>query len=219
MAGPIGQNAPVTYSDNEGTIRGAQEYGAQWRATQEGPIESWYAAGLTTHIITGSITTLAVTVDKLVAVPFYGSRLGAIDGMAFEVTTPGAAGSVARIGIYRATSLKNVYPGELVWDSGSIATDAGTVKATTGLAIRTYPRNLYWFCYVSGVADPTVRAISSTAVPLYDIWGFPATLGAGPGRPGLFIAFPFAALPAQFPAGATPSTSQTFPVIAARFAY
>jgi hypothetical protein len=141
----------------------------------------------------------AQAIDTLIACPFpvgLGCRL---DRIGFNVTAL-AAGSSGRVGLYRAISARNVYPGALVVDSGAILTTSnGWKEANVDTPLRP---GLYWSVYLAAVLAPSVSTINiAGAAPRNPILGWTA---ANPpaGYGSLRVAFAFAALPAAFPGGA-----------------
>jgi len=146
----------------------------------------------------GATLGVAVPIGTLVAAPFIIGLDATLDRIGFNCTV-GAAGSSARVGVYRSTSPRNVYPGALVVDSGAISTVANGWKEAN-IATRLAP-GLYWRVYLAGVLAPTVSTLGPAATPTSPILGYSA---ANPPTPfnSLRVAFAFAALPATFPGGA-----------------
>lgn len=140
---------------------------------------------------------LAQAIDTLIAVPFPIGLGCTLDEIVFNVTA-GAAGSSARVGIYRATSPTNIYPSSLVIESGAVSTVAGGWKNTAIAA--TLTPGLYWAVYLAGVLAPTVSSYvvgaGPNANPILGWNNTPAVLNS------LRVAFAFAALPAAFPGAA-----------------
>lgn len=172
------------------------------------PLEVWYGCGLQNHTAMG---TVAPGVDTFLAVPFVLSRGQTVDRIACEVTTL-AAGAVARIGIYRATSLKNLYPSNLVLDSGEIDCSSNGVKAVTVSAFLS--RGVYYACVLEGVGSATFKGMSNVGV-YSDIFGRASNLTTA--QLHITLARAYGALPAAFPAGAA-FAAAGIPLIALRFA-
>lgn len=143
-----------------------------------------------------TLATAAQAIDTLIATPFpigLGARL---DRISFNVTAL-AAGSSARVGIYRATSRKNIYPSSLVVDGGAIVTTSnGWKEAVINTPLRP---GLYWAVYLAAVLAPTVSTLPSGGGVSSPILGWTNTPVASH---SLRVAFAFAALPAAFPGGA-----------------
>jgi hypothetical protein len=172
---------------------------------------SYYYAGFGAGT---ALTTGAPTANVLRAIPFIApGRGGVIDQLAFNVTALVAA-STARIGLYASKSETNIYPGTLLHGSGAIGTAANGVK-TESLKVQLDPLAVYWLALVSS-ANPTLRcgAVAGCTVPsiLPDAAAMPTTRSLG-----LSVAFPYAALPNTFPAGAAYITAVPVPVLAYRF--
>lgn len=168
----------------------------------------------------GPITSLnnqSFAIDTLFAVPYIAVRSGTVDQIGFRVAIVGAAGSVARMGIYAADQ-QTGQPTGLMVDGGSQITDAGVGARTTATALTLFGLNLYWFVYVCGVAAPTIIG----GAPAVQMWGSGSNnLNIMCGG-GFTIAFPYANLPATFPSttGASLITSATpiqFPGLFARY--
>lgn len=157
------------------------------------PLEVWYSG----MVVNSGLAAGTQAVDFIRAHPFFSGVGGNIDRLSFEVTV-GAALSVGRVGIFKATSETNIYPNELIVDSGQFDCSVAGVKTAT-ISVELEPNTLYWIGLAFGVAAPTVRLNNQNLSP--QVFGFPATLGASV-RTGLAIARAYAALPATFPAGA-----------------
>lgn len=163
------------------------------------PTENWYS-GLANQT---AYATSAMDVDNLRARPFVVGRAGYIDRIAFELTTAGGAGSVARCGIYKATSKYNLYPRDLLIDGGEFACDGSTgVKSTT---VNLYlPEGLYYLACLAGVSAPTLRFSVVGSVPSF--LGCPNTIGANI-YVSVNVAKAYGALPSTFTAGGSPSNA------------
>lgn len=173
--------------------------------------ERWYSG----VVSQATFTADAFGVDTPVGYPVVIGKDSIIDRIAFEVTSGGAAGSVARVGIYRATSPTNLYPSELVVDGGEHTTTGVGVKAST---VEVFLKaGLYWFMYHCGVNYPTIRMVPVAA--LSPTFGLPSDFGANPNNridgTGLFS---YGAFPATFPAGAALSDNFYSPLVHVRFA-
>lgn len=166
------------------------------------------------HQAASAPTPVTVAVDTIVAIPFpigLGCRL---DRIGFNCTTL-AAGSSARVGLYRAISPKNIYPGARVVDSGALATTStGWKEANINTPLSP---GLYWACYLAGVLAPAVSGLVVGGTgPANPILGWTA---ANPPVPNarIQVAFAFAAFPATFPGGAAYS-ALAMPQVQARVA-
>lgn len=156
------------------------------------PLECWYS-GMVNQT---AYSTVAGVLDFIRAYPVVIGRSGIIDRLAFEVTTGGAAGAVARCAIYRPTSEKNHYPSSLVVDGGEFGcTSIGVKAASVSIFLGA---GLYWLCQLQGVAVSTSRR--TLAAGTSSVFGVPITLGAFP-NDTINTAFSYAAFPATFPGG------------------
>jgi hypothetical protein len=176
-------------------------------------LEVWYIANNSSQF---AGTTGAPTVNVLRALPFIApSRGGVLDRIGFNVTTV-AVGSAARIGLYQSLDDANLYPGTLLFDSGSIATDAGTTKTATLTAAQgtLYPGRLYWLAIVTGTLAPTLRCLSMAQIT--PILGADNTFGTA-FNVGISVAHAFAALPATFTAGGAMMQAVPIPALFYRF--
>ncbi len=157
----------------------------------------WYSYGNGTYNFTA--TTAATAVGTLRAYPILITKPTQIDQLAINVTAAAAVGSLARVGIYRDNG--NVYPGSLVVDAGTAATNTTGVKTfATNLPVRLEP-GLYWLAQNYGTGAPTLRGVGSILMP--QPLGYDATLGTNAPGIGWTVAFAFAAMPANFPSTAT----------------
>lgn len=112
--------------------------------------------------------TVAAAVNLLHTAPLY-SQGGMIYSISFEVTGGGAAGSVARVGLYSNTEEPNMfYPDKLLFDSGEIST-TGTGIKTTVCNVNVPPGLSCWGVYHAGVAAPTIRTVPVAATYLETI--------------------------------------------------
>ena len=167
------------------------------------PLEIWYS-GVVNQTAYG---TAAPTVGSLRAFPIVIGRSGTVDRVAFEVTTVGGAGAVARAGIYNCNQTPpNYYPTSLLVDTGEFATDSGTTKVYTPSTAIYVSAGIYWVCMLQGVNAATVRTASAASMMPFS--GIPSTMGANPTR-GWQVAQAYGALPSTFPAGAVLNTSSS----------
>lgn len=177
--------------------------GLHWmRQVGSSPLDCHYVLGPILQP-TNNVATVALSVDTLYAIPFIHGRDGVIDIMEMEVTTGGGGGAVGRFGIYTNTSPNLLYPDRLIIDSGQFSFSGTGVK--TAAVSQRLPRNsLLWAVVLIGGAGSTVRAITGGGANA--LLGYPLTIGAAP-YTELIVALAYAALPATFPAGATPQSA------------
>jgi hypothetical protein len=157
-----------------------------------------------------SNTTLALTINRLYAIPFMVSETKTISRIAIHVTTLGASAS-ARLGIYQDNG--SIYPGSLVSDCGTVSMTSTGLKEITGLNISLTANTLYWLALVCNVAA-TVTACA--VVYLNALLGYPTTSLNTVGFASYYVAFTYATLPTPYPSSATLSNT-AFPKIAVYF--
>jgi hypothetical protein len=157
-----------------------------------------------------ALTTLAISSNVLYAAPFFVPVRMKFDQIAINVTTAGASGTKARMGIYRDTG--SGYPGALVpgTDVAEVAVDATGVKANS-ISVLLSP-GLYWLALCSSGA-PTVVAVPVGAADS-EIFGLGSDIGTAPGV-AYSVSYTYAPLPSTFPSGASIMTS-TFPLVVVR---
>jgi len=172
--------------------------------------ESWYPFGADLNI-SSQVSTVAPAINTLIAIPFLNGKERSIDRLAFEVITGGAAGSVARVGIYTNSEVDGeLYPKKLVIDGGEYDTTANGIKSTSiNAGILLAGGRIYWAVYFCGVSAPTLRAILGGGCA--NFLGFSSSVFSA-SRNRLTIAQGYGALPADFPAGAGVSLA-TIPMI------
>ena len=150
-----------------------------------------------------TISTTLPALNTLWALPLVVPKTTKFDTITFRITTVASAGGVARAGIYRDNG--NTYPGVLIFDTGSIAVDAGAAKATTITSgLQVFQPGMYWLAWECGTAAPQMRVLQTI-----NMWmlGFDSALGtANPGY-GYSVAHTFGALPDPYTAGATVLTT------------
>lgn len=96
--------------------------------------------------------TAALTVDQLLAGVHFVARSLTIDRIAVNVSTAGAAGKKARLGIY--ANGENNYPGALVLDAGTVDVDSTGIKSI--IVDQVLSKGIYWFVVLSD-DTPNVR--------------------------------------------------------------
>lgn len=166
-----------------------------FRQAGTSPLERWYPVGYT-HAINWPSTS-GISANTFYAYPYLSGRGGTLDRIAVHASGSGVS---AHVGIYTATSDSNLYPDDLVYDSGAVAL-SGTTTVTLSQALNAH--KLYWFTllfngtginmyYMPGayiVALP-VLAYSSGAVAMQYT------------SLGLTVAQTYGSLPATFPGSA-----------------
>lgn len=134
-----------------------------------------------------------IGIGALCFMPWVAGLNGLVNQIAFNVTVVGAAGSVARIGMYDADGSN--LPNDLQADSGPIATDGAIGLKTAAVNVPVRAGKLYYMAYICGVAAPTITVFSSPS---------PYFGHASPGltaQCGLFIPLAFGPLPSSSPWG------------------
>lgn len=175
--------------------------------------ELYHMAG---GVTADSQASISIDTNRLFAMPFFvgGNDLN-IDRIAFRVSTGGAAGSVARVGIYDVTSDIDIYPANLIVDGGEQDTTTAAVKIAT-ISETLLANSMYWFVLLVGVASPTVRCFDEDSC---FIIGTDNTFTSVP-YGGVREDFGYAALPDPFDSDAPLLVNATIymPVIAVRAA-
>jgi hypothetical protein len=157
-----------------------------------------------------STSTLALTINRLYAVPFIVVDAKTITRIAIHVTTLGASSS-CRLGIYQDNG--SLYPGNLVSDCGIVSMTSTGIKEITGLNIALSANTLYWLTCVCNVA----ATIASFAVVYVNaLLGYPTTALNTVGFSSYYVAFTYGVLPATYPVSATLNNA-TFPKIGVYF--
>lgn len=103
------------------------------------------------------VGTLLLVNGRMYATPFYVPARRSFVGANARVTTAGTAGALARFGVY-STSAVNPLPGSLVFDAGTLATDAlGLLSFSIPGAPIIMQEGIYWFVIV-GQGSPATQA-------------------------------------------------------------
>jgi hypothetical protein len=167
----------------------------------------WYGAGVANAT---PKTTGAPTANRLRALPLVPDRDCTLEGIACNVTTL-LSGNI-RLGVYEDNG--NLYPGALLYGSGTVSSNSTGVKSFTGLSVDLKGGELYWAAYASSAAA-TIRALAVAGC--WAILGTDSALGVAPGV-GWDAAFTFAALPNPYPSGASVITAVPIPAVFIRAA-
>lgn len=145
--------------------------------------------------------------NVLRAVPRYvgvkGLRLGVLE---WSVSSPGDAD--VRLGVYTATSTKNLYPAALVVDCGVQSMSTGGRKTWT--ADVTLAQGVVWFVWVASTANGQVMSVPNA--PKSRAFTFLGKSGSTY-YAGFTAPYTYGALPATFPAGGTLFTVNASPTI------
>jgi len=162
------------------------EYWRHWGATN---YVSWYAPTFAPGTTTGTMTK-----DQLYAVPFSCPKNITLDRIACRLNT--AVAGNARIGIY--TDGGNIYPASLVLDAGTISTAAPTGLKTLTINQALVGPALYWLVIVFSANTSMVCSQGGGTISIVGF--FDPTVVA---TIGLWAAFAYGALPANFPGSPT----------------
>ncbi len=192
MRGYSGGGPGIIWYRHTELIGGATPY---YMAGETNIIDNTHAAG-----------EFACTVDLLHGIPEYIASPVKVSSLGCAVILNGAANSLVRVGIYRATSRTNLYPSTLVAgsDAGELALN-GLWSTNVFATPITLTPGLYWFTLVCG-AQANANATRCRAprcsqmAPLYGHWGAAAANTIYAGR-YMEVAYAYAALPATYPAG------------------
>ena len=151
-----------------------------------------------------AIGTLAMTANRLMAIPFIVCGSHQFVRIAINVTTLSTLG--ARLGIY-ANAIGNVYPGTRLLDAGEVLVTGTGLKEI--VINQTLDTGLYWLVVVCA-ATPTIKAapVAGCMVGL----GLDGALANTPGN-GYYVTVTYGALPDPFPAGATVNVAAN-PIVA-----
>jgi hypothetical protein len=161
----------------------------------------------------GSIgaTAILAAADILSGFGLVIGRSTTIDKLRIVTSVAGGAGSVCRLGLYKAKSDRNIYPGARIVDSGEIdCTAAAGSLPSAALATPIQP-GLYWLVshFKTAVPMPTVYCAINNNMNLVgpdsSVYGYALYLGTA-----------YAALPDPFPAGAAMSGTQR-PIVGVKF--
>ena len=155
---------------------------------------SFYPGGALNQL--ASFLTGVIGANLLWAIPFYVPRHpNVVDEIGIEVVLA-EVGKNARLGIY--ASRDNVYPGELLFDLGTVTMSPFEVKTLP--VDESLPRGLYWLVIVSDSTTGTVKLVGATQA---GVWAILGTLTVGQvGDVGWRVAHTYGPLPAVYPSGA-----------------
>ncbi len=167
-------------------------------------------------LLSGPLVAIALTGNRLYAVPWYSPIDVTVTDLAIEIDTP-QGGKSARLGIYIAGS--DSLPGELLLDAGTVTIDGNGVRAVTGLTQVLVGGTLYWLAFVSNATGAgTGVFIEAMQNPGSGQVSLPLGYGAADWKffgiyQSVYRAFTYGALPTPF---STPTLAVGGPVIAAK---
>jgi len=152
---------------------------------------NYYRAGNST----GSSTVYVPTTNHMFSQIMCFPEEITIDRLAIYVSTAGAAGSVARMGLYADDGA--LYPGQLIYGSGEISTTATGLKtAAPPSPIVIAKATPFWTCFLCGVASPKLKSSDITCRPALGT----DNIGGGWLFNGFYADQAYGALPATHPA-------------------
>ncbi len=146
-------------------------------------------------------TQVAFTANTLYAVPFFIADVTTATSIGVHVTTAAAAKNI-RLGIYKDND--SIYPGTLLLDAGTVATDAtGVQEIVINQALG--ENTLYWLAAISN-GTPTIS--SQISQSFWDLIGL-TNAAFNVNIPGMYsYALAYGALPDPYAAGASTVTNQ-----------
>lgn len=125
------------------------------------------------YTVPGPVSTLLLTDQQQLFVPYYFAEQVTLDRVGVEVTTGGtAASSVIRVGIYKDAGLNYARPGELQVDLGTLDGNPVAFTSITPSSSLVIKQGLVWFS-VCQQANPatksTIRTVTSPTVPFINL--------------------------------------------------
>jgi len=157
-------------------------------------------------IISGPITTCALTIDRLYAVPFYCGPARSFDRIGYRVTTY-KAGAKTRLGIYLDND--SIYPGTLVKESAELDGNVNQFWEDT-IDWTSVVGKLYWLSLI------TNQTISVRAMTMgYGVCSMFGRLAATDNTQEsyLYVARAYGAFPATFPNSPTYNSTLAIPAV------
>lgn len=161
--------------------------------------------GAETALPIGQLSTLALTANRLYAVPFHTGPEGMTAATVLINVTSGSAGNL-RLGVYAASTTAPFYPAALLVDWGEVdVTNTGTktINITDVQLLGTSPSQLVWLAAVTE-ATPTLISVSNAASQLG------ASSTAGSMQTAVYVAHTYGVLPTPF---GSPTLSNSAPQI------
>jgi len=111
-----------------------------------------------------AVTTQALTANRIYVAPFILGKNLTITTIAIQVTTAGAAGTLAQVGIYSNGS--DNAPAPLLYTTSDLDTASTGVKTYPNQSWQLQAGTVYWLA-VQGSGAPTLRAISQAMGLVY----------------------------------------------------
>jgi len=164
-----------------------------------------YVAGTIGTSTALSASTTSPAIDTLWCTPLFVEKTTKFDVISFRCTTLGSAGAKVHVGIYRDNG--NCFPGPLYFDSGDIATDAGSTSATRDITItsslQVFQPGLYWLAWETNQASPGQYTTHNTAAGVIAFAGNDPGMGTTASAYAYTVAHTFGALPDPYTTSAT----------------
>jgi len=158
-----------------------------------------YVAGMTNQNIFADTSSTSPTANMLYAFPLFIGKPTKFDTITFQVATADA-GDNARCGIYYDNG--NMYPGALIFDTGSISTGTtGTKNTTITAGLQFFQPGLYWLAFETSATALQMDIITGASQTLGP-FGLDSTYSTNQGL-GYKIAHTYGALPDPYTAAAT----------------
>ena len=171
-----------------------------------GDLNGYRQAGTTVDVyypggnITGGFLTYYTAKDLIHCVSFIVPNTITLDEIAVWLQTNGAAGKKCRLAIYDSPSQTDIFPDQLIVDSGEIAIDSGAAGyKTAAINVTLTGGKNYWLCYVSNDNVGTLGGTNQTFMS--PIFGMSKTSFAE--KFGLITTFTYGAFPSTYPGTAS----------------
>ena len=153
---------------------------------------NYYRAGNSTGFSTIYVPTTNHMFSQIMCFP----EEITIDRLAIYVSVAGAAGSVARMGLYADDGA--LYPGQLIYGSGEIDTTAtGQKTAVPPSPIVIAKATPFWACFLCGTAAPTLKCSNTSCLSALGT----DNIAGGWSLNGFYANQAYGALPATHSAG------------------
>lgn len=121
----------------------------------------------------------AIVANRLYFIPIYIGDTRTLDRIGLRVSSAGAAGTVARMGIYEADlvsgSQNQIQPGDLILDAGTVAVDSTGNKEIT-ISQEMTPG--FYFLAFSSDGAPSLNGINSAQVISSPVTGLASSLAS-----------------------------------------
>jgi len=119
----------------------------------------YHGSGLTSVAASSGVV---IVIDQMRAWPFMTSQAITLDRIAIHISSAAAAGNTARLGIYNDNG--SLYPGTLLLDAGTVATDSTGIKTIT-ISQALSANTLYWLAGNASV-NATTNNSQTYTIPM-----------------------------------------------------